>query len=308
MLRLVDVTNRTSTGITFFTEEIKVDDVVPYVVFDTSTGTSINTMKDYYCWRPKTVKTSTGATDVNFIIDNTSIYPSYESGPPDYSLLDPSLFRVMTFQEYQILQGVLIRLDLVRRRLPNPGTGISSTDGIGQDGVVSFAGGFEKKMTVGEIMQMMAGTIVELNASSPQTYFWPEFMALEDDKSSNPYLAKGIPYDMVEIASIGTIIRCLVAIGILEVDISFTTSDSGLQLTFDRVGHVKTWYDAMLKEYEDAKVLFKMNHANHSGVGVGTVPWAAYGIWGTMMNNVTQGGQLAFSSLLGFAYRGNVPM
>jgi hypothetical protein len=307
MLRLVDVTSVTSSGITFYTEEVTSEGYVPYIVYDTDTVTSLASMRDYYCWRALTVASSTG-DGVTFEASNTYKYPSYEADVADYTLFDPSLFRIMTFQEFQILQNTLIRLDLVRRRMPNPGAGLSSIDGVGQDGIVSYTGGFEKKMAVDEIMRMMEGAIVELNATSPQTYFWPRFMSLADDKRSSPYLSQGMPYDMLDIATLGTMIRCLMALGILEIDISFSTSDSGLQLTFDRDTKIKSWYDAMLTEYKESKTLFKWNYANHSGVGIGTVPWAAYGIWGTMMNNVTYGGQLAFSSLLGFAYRGNTPM
>ena len=309
MLRLVDITSRIATSITFRTSEVVTEDVVPYVVYDTSTGIDINAFDDYYAWRPVTTLTSTGAETTDFTINNSNIYPSYTDPITDYTQLNPKLFCVMSFNEYEMLHNVLTRFDLVRKRLPNPGVGISSTDGVGQNGVVSFAGGHEKKMTVREIMQMMVGTIIEINGTPPRTGYFPSFQTSDTDKISNPYQKNlGFPYDMSELVIIGTLIRCLIATGIMEVDMSFTVSDSGLQLTFDRVSHIKGWHDALLADYKEQKSLFKWNHANHAGVGIGTTPWAAYGIWGTLMNNASYGGQLSLHSVLGFTARGNVPM
>jgi len=306
MLRLVDVIERETDSVTFQTTELVADDLVTYVVYDTSTG--VANMEDYYGWRTTTTADDDGES-VEFSIDDSTKYPSYISSLTDYSILRPALFRVMTLHEYLILDDVLTRLDLVRRRLPNPGFGVSSTNDVGQNGTVTFAGGFEKKMTVGEIMRMMEGTIVELNSTSPQTSFWPMYSNMDNDKVSNPYRQQGgIPYDMRDLVVLGTMIRCLMALGILEVDLSFSSSDSGLQITFDRASHVKGWHDALLQEYKESKAQFKWNHANHAGVGVGTTPWAAYGIWGTLMNNVSNGGQLALNSVLGFNASGNVPM
>lgn len=309
MLRRVDITSIGNTQIAFSTEELVDADLVAYVVYDTSTGNSPNVIDDYPAWRCITTKTSTGATTVQFSISNSNLYPSYARQIVDYTTLNPRLFKVMTLQEYDILQDVLIRFDLVRRRLPNPGVSISSIDGVGEDGVVAFTGGNEKKKSVEEIMRMIVGSVLEINGLPPRTAFWPFFETVEGDKINNPYMRpQGLPNDMIELIKLGALIRCLISAGIMEVDISFSTSDSGLQLTFERHSAVKGWHDALLQQYDKDKTLFKWNHANHAGVGVGTVPWAAYGIWGTLMNNVSSGGQLALTSILGFSARGNVPM
>jgi hypothetical protein len=215
----------------------------------------------------------------------------------------------MSLQEYQILHDILIRFDLVRKRLPNPGVTVQGSDGYGEDGAISFVGGYEKKMTVFEIGQMMEGTIVELNASSPRTFFWPLYQIAEDDKINNPYMkSMGIPTDMLEPIKLGVLIRCLTALGILEIDISFSTSDSGLQLTFDRAGQIKGWADMLLNQYKEMKALFKWNHANHAGIGLGTSGFMGLGIYGTLLNNVSAGGALALNSVLGFSGRGSVQM
>ena len=305
MLESFNIVQRNDTTITFTSSEIEDADYVVFVVYDTSTGVSL--LDDYYCWKTTTYESSTG--DIYFDIDNTKLYQSDATNISNYGVFNRRSFYVLTYIEYQMLMDLLIRLDLVRRRLPNPGFGVSSVNDIGQNGMVTFSGGFDKKMTVGEIMYMMAGAIVEINASPPRTFFWPMFYDSESDSVYNPYYKNmGVPYDMRDLVVLGTLIRCLVALGILEVDINFSTTDSGLQITFDRVGSIKGWHDQLLAEYKEMKSLFKWNHANHAGIGVGTAPWAVFGIWGTLMNNVQAGGALALSSLLGFNQRGNVPL
>ena len=311
MLRLVDVSEWTTDHITFTTEEITAENLTMYVVYDTSTGVSVNSRDDYYAWRCFSVLTSTGSSTYKFTINNSTLYPSYTSPIADYTTLSPRLFCVMTYQEYATLSDVIIRLDLVRKRLPNPGIGIASTDGIGEDGNVAYTGGYEKKMMVSEVMRMVEGTIVELNGCSPRTFFWPVFYDKDADKINNPYLRSGVSYgmpqDMMQLVVLGTLLRCLISTGILEVDISFSTSDSGLQLTFDRASHIKGWHDTLLTEYKDMRYIFKMNH--YSGpFGVGTIPYAAMGPFGTLFNNAMSGGTLSLNTVLGFTARGNIPM
>lgn len=311
MLRLVSITSQTATEVRFQTEEIDIADSMPYVMYDTSTGAtySLGMTEDYYGWRAKTVLTSAGAIDTYFDINNTNLYPGTSTAPGSYAVLRPSLFKIMTYQEYIIVQNVITRLDLVRRRYPNPGFSVNTTNSVGQDGTVSFAGGYEKKLTIGEIGNMMEAAIVEINATSPMTTFWPRYAQESADKFKNPYNAvSGMPYDMIEVATLATLIRCLMALGILEVDLSFTASDSGLQITFDRVGHIKGWHDALLTQYNELKLQFKMNWACHSGVAVGTLPYASVGLWGTLLNSAMSGGSLAYSTLGGIGGRGNVPL
>lgn len=312
MLRLVDIISRTSTGISFRTEELLEEDLMIYVIYDSYTNETLPTAatrEDYIGWRVATTLTSTGATAADFVIDNTTLYPTYTTAIPDYTLLSPKQLYVMSFQEYQIIHNVITRFDLVRKRIPNPGYGITSANAIGQNGTVSFAGGHEKKMTVGELGQMMEGAMLELNGTPPRTSFWPIYATTDADKIRNPYMKyNGIPQDIQELIQMGTLLRCLISTGLLEVDISFSTSDSGLQLTFERVSHVKGWFDALLADYKEQKTLLKWNYANHGGVGVGTIPWTLQGPFGTLMNNASYGGSLALSSVLGFTARGNVPL
>lgn len=298
MIRLLDVVSRNATEVMFKTPEISTVDTIPYVVYDTSTG--VANMEDYIGWRSLTF-TSTGSTDLYFKIDNTNLYPSYLDPITDYSTLRPALFKVMSFTEYNILQHVLTRLDLVRRRLPNPGYTVSSTNSVGQNGTVSMSGGFDKKFSVTELVQMIEGAIIEINWTSPMTYFWPLYMTAAQEVQTNPYSrSEGLPFAMVDLITQGAILRALVAWGILEIDMSFSTSDSGLQITFDRVAHVKGWHDSLLMDYQKQKDLFKMNFANHSGVGIGSTPYALQGIFGTALNNVSSGGNLSMTSLLGW--------
>src|SRR5271157_997484 len=206
MLRLVDIVEKTTDHIKFITEEISSADSVVYVVYDTSTG--LSNLEDYYSWRAITVLTSTGSKSVFITIENSNIYPSVSTTPTDYSTLNSRLFLLLTFLEYQILSDVLIRLDLVRRRLPNPGYTLSSTNDIGQNGTVAFSGGFYKKMTADEIIHMMAGTIVEINATPPRTALWPMFQNINADKKNNPYFGfSGMPYEFRDLVTLRTVIR-----------------------------------------------------------------------------------------------------
>ena len=309
MLRLVDMTLRTTTGITFNTSEISTSDKMAYVVYDTLTGASYlqGLTEDYYCWRATTVLTSTGATDVNINIDNTNLYPSFSSTIPDYTVLKPALFTIVTYQEYIVLQNVLTRFDAVRRRMPNPGFTVSSTNNIGQDGAVSFAGGFEKKATITEIMSMIQATFFSFNVASPRTFFYPQFATKAQDANPNPYMAGGgVPTEVLDLISTGALIRCLVFMGLLEIDISFSSSESGLQITFDRGSQIKGWHDTLVTNFLKEQNDIKMNYANHAGVGMGTMPYASMGLVGQLMNSAGSGGAIPYSTIMGFNIRGSV--
>lgn len=310
MLRLVDITEQDTTHIRFETEEINDEDMIAYVMFDTSSG--ISTMQDYYSWRSTT--TTTDTTDVYAIeIDNTTKYPKVSADISDYNIFDPALFKVMTWAEHEIIQMLLTRVDLIRRRFPNPGVTISDTDGVGQQGVLSFSGGWDKKFALEELRQMIEGTLIEINVHPPATPYYWAYNNTAADKLANPYQRNtgisGIPYEFVDLIVQGAMIRCLNAWGVLEIDISFSTSDSGLTITYDRVGKIASWMQNLLNEYKNQKDFIKMNFVNSYGVGVGTMPFGATALWGMMMNNVTgPTGMTPLSSMLGFGIRANSPM
>ena len=308
MLRLVDITEQDTTHLKFETEEIRDEDMVAYVMYDTSTG--IADMNDYYSWRAST--TSTGDSGIFALdIDNTTKYPKVEDDIGDYNIFDKKLFKVMTWAEYEVIQMLLTRIDLVRRRLPNPGVTISDTDNIGMGGVVSFAGGWDKKFTLEELRQMVDGALIEINIHPPTTEQWWAYTATDIDKISNPYIrtqTPGVLYETLDTLVLGALIRCLMAWGILEIDINFSTSDSGLTITYDRVGQISSWMQNLLSDYQERKYYLKMNSVNSFGVGVGSYPFAAMGWVGTAMNQVSQSGITPMSSMLGFGLRGNVPL
>jgi hypothetical protein len=308
MLRLVDIPYQDTTTVTFYTEEILAEDVMTYVVYDTSTG--YTTLQDYYAWRATTY-TSTGMDGVGFVISNAELYPKYTPSITDYSILDKQLFYVVSSAEYQILKHVLDRIDLVRKRLPNPGTVIEDIDGIGDGGVVSMAGGYPKKFSISEVMRFIEGALIEINIHPPSTQFYWNFTSSDVDKINNPYLkesAVGIPYRITDLLVQGAMIRALVAWGILEVDLNFTTSDSGLQITYDKVNYVASWMDRLLVSYQKEKELVKWDFANHAGIGVGSLPYEATGIFGTALNMIQHSGIMPLTSMLGFNIRTNVPL
>lgn len=309
MLRLVDITEHDSTHLSFETSEIEDQNIVAYVMYDTSTG-SESILRDYYSWR--CITTSTGEEDVFALeIDNTTKYPKVEDDIPDYSIFNRKLFKVMTWAEHELIQMLLTRIDLIRRRFPNPGVTISDTDNIGETGVVGFAGGWDKKFSLEELRQMIEGSLIEVNWHPPSTEFWWVFGDEEKDSMYNPYnrtSLTGVPYDLFDVIIQGAVIRCLCAWGILEIDLSFSTSDSGLTITYDRVGPISSWMQNLLTSFEKQKILAKMNYVNSAGIGVGSYPYAAMGIYGSMMNMIQSGGTVPLSSMLGFHLRSNVPL
>jgi len=308
MLRLFNIASQLPTSVTFTTSEISDANYMPYVVYDTSTG--YTTLEDYYAWRAITY-TSTGMTGTSFVIQDSNLYPSTTPVFGDYSTLNPRLFSAMSFIEYYVLRCVLDRLDLVRRRLPNPGAVIEDVDGMGNRGVVSVAGGYDKKFSVEELMRFIEGALIEINIHSPATNFYWNFTTSDQETITNPYyreVATGIPYKFVDLIVQGSVIRALMAWGILEIDLNFVTSDSGLQITYDKVGHVASWMDRLLTEYSKQKDFVKFDCVNSYGVGVGSMPFAATGIFGYAMNMIQNSGIVPLSSMLGFNIRSNIPL
>ncbi len=310
MIQNFDITNQISSAVTFSTETLTVDDYKCYIVYDTSTGAT--TLEDYYSWRATTY-TSTGLTDAaGLTISNSNLYPKLSASISDYTLLNPYLFYILTVSEHYVLMNVLDRIDLVRKRLPNPGAVIEDVDGMGTAGsVASVAGGYPKKFAISELMRYIEGALIEINIHPPATNFYWNFTTTEIEKITNPYIkesATGIPYSYIDLLVQGAMIRALVGWGLLEIDLHFITSDAGLQITYDKVGYVQTWMDRLLQEYTRQKELIKWNFANHAGVGVGSLPYAATGIWGSAMNMIEHSGIMPLTSMLGFNIRSNIPM
>ncbi len=307
MIRLYSIPSITSTGIVYRTEELTEPGLVPYVVFDTSTG--VVDMEDYIAWRTKTYKTSTGDVYVNFNVNNSCLYPGHTAAIADYRNLPTRLMNILTFDEYLLLKNLLIRIDMVRRRYPNPGTVINDTDGIGDGGVVSFSGGWEKKFTIEELISFIEGSLVEVNIHPPATFFYWNFLSEEEDKVTNPYMSRNrLPYKLSDLIVQGAMIRALIAWGILEVDVNFSTSDSGLSLTYDRVGHVSGWTDKLLAEFKNQKDFIKWDCVNSYGVAVGTLPYSSLGIMDAVANMTSSSGVLSMNTLLTGWQKGAMPL
>ena len=311
MLRFHDILETTEEKIDVSVDplEINAEDRTTYVVYDTSTG--MVEKEDYYSWRSLTKKIETSSGDVlGFTIDNDSLFPKFSSSIDNYTNLDPKLLYIMSTHEYWILKSFLTRIDLVRRRLPNPGRFIEDIDGLGDGGVVGFAGGYDKKFSIDEIKEFIEGALIEVNIHPPATNHWWAYCTNNQDKMSNPYYTSaGVPVKLLDLVVQGAMIRALHSWGILEIDLHFSTSDSGLQITYDRVGHVSGWLDRILNEYKVQKDFIKFDSVNSMGAGVGTYPYAATGIWGAAMGMIQGGsGIVPLSSMLGFHIRANTPM
>lgn len=309
MIQVLDVVEQATSSITFTTEELTSDDYRCYVVYDTSTGHT--TLNDYYSWRVDTY-TSTGLTNAcGFVINNSCLYPRLTTPISDYSSLNTSLFYGLTRTEHFILMSLIDRIDLVRKRLPSPGTVIEDVDGFGDNGIASVAGGYYKKFSVSELMRYIEGTLIEINLHPPATTFYWDFTTTDTDAITNPYIrqtAVGVPYPFVDLVIQGAMIRALVSWGLLEVDLHFSTSDSGLTITYDKSMQVQSWMDRILTTYTKEMDLLKWNYANHAGVGLGSLPYSATGVWGTAMNMIANSGIMPLTSMLGFNIRSNTPL
>lgn len=307
MLRLVNIAEQDNTHLTFETEEIPLEDFIVYVMYDTSTG--ITDLNDYYSWRTITTTTDDEAIFA-FAINNSKKYPGTENDVGNYSVFNTKLFKSMTWAEYELIQMLLTRIDLIRRRFPSPGVTISDVDYVGQGGVVGFGGSWDKKFSLEELRQVIDGTLIEVNIHPPSTDFWWTHSRDAVDKAYNPYyrINSGVPYNFIDLLVQGAVIRCLQAWGILEIDINFSTTDSGLTISYDRVGHITTWMQHLLNEYKVQKDFIKMDTVNSFGVGIGTYPFAVSAMWGAAMNMISQGGTIPLSSMLGFGIRANTPM
>ena len=309
MLRFFDLVTQTSTGLTFSTPDINVTNFVPYVVYDTSTG--YTPLNDYYVWRSVTEENVVDPDTSLFQINDSLLYPSLSTPLGDYQVLDPSLISVLSYIEYVTLKQVIQRVDLVRKRLPNPGIVIESNDGYGNNGVASVAGGYDKKFSVQELMGFIEGALIEVNIHPPATEFYWSYTTLDVEKLNNPYRMQhytGIPYKLVDLIIQGAVIRALYAWGLLEVDLQFSTSDAGLQITYDKVGSVAGWVDRLLNEFVRQKGFIKYDCVNSHGIGVGSYPFMATGIWGTAMSMIQHSGTIPMTSMLGFNLRSNVPL
>jgi len=311
MVRLLTIPSITTTSISFSTYEIQQDQSIAYVVYDTSTG--IMGMNDYYVWRTITA-TSTGNAGpypALFQIDNTTLYPAYSTPITDYTTLNPRLLYVVTLQEAQLIENLLTRLDLVRRRLPNPGRTVTADSSVGEGGVVSQAGGFEKKFTVKELISFIEGAVVEINIHPPAVQFYWWWTTVASEKTPNPYrtiASGGVPQSWMDLIVQGAMIRALISWGIFEVDTYFNASDNGLSIVYDRVNYVSSWFDKLLAEFKSQKDLIKWDCVNSAGVGVGTVAFSATGIVGQAANMLSSGGIMAMNSLMGFNLRGFTPL
>lgn len=314
MVKMFDIFEKTSTGIGIRVSKKIIPDVdyAVYAIYDTSTG--VVGLPDYYLWRCVTTATPDTVTNhddyVDILINNSSIYPSYSPTVTNYLQLSNRLLKLITGQELEILNNVMLRVDMVRKRLPNPGVVIDSTANVGDNGVVDYSGGFSKKFTVEEYLQFINGSLIEINITPPATKMWWTFVPNDIDMNPNPYLATntGVPIKVSDLIVQGSIIRSLVAWGLLEVDIAFNSTDSNLSISFDRGGAVQSWMAALTNEFTRQLKIAKWDFVNSYGVALGTSPYQLLGLWGNMCGTLSQNGSLSVNTLMGYGYTASRPL
>ena len=306
MIRFFSVVDKTATGLTLRVDRqlMPTENSIAYIIYDTdpaSTG-----LEDYYIWRCEI--RATPSTVIGFeqymdlTVDNTTLFPPFGAQPADYMLLNNGLLKIISVQELEVFSALRTRIDTVRARLPNPGTYINDTDGIGDGGIVAYAGGYYKKFSVEEYLTFIQGALIEINITAPKTEFWWEFFSKAIDLNPNPYMRKGrgIPTSITDLLVLGASIRAMYAWGLLEVDMGFQTNDSGLAITFQRAPQVAAWVDKFINDYNSKKAQIKMDFVCSTGVGVGTSPFYLTGLWGKMVGMTSINGTIALNSLLGF--------
>lgn len=313
MVKMFDIFEKTSTGIGIRISRKIIPDnnYVVYAIYDTSTG--VVGLPDYYLWRCVTTNTPDTVANyedyVDIRIDNTAVYPSYSPNIPNYLTLSNHLLKLITGQELDVLNNVMLRVDMVRKRLPNPGVVIDSTANVGDNGVVDYAGGFAKKFSIDEYLSQMNGALIEINITPPATTMWWDFVPNDYDLCSNPYRSnhRGVPVKITDLIVQGSIIRALVAWGLLEVDIAFDSIDSNLSIRFDRQSAVQSWMTTLTNEFTRQLKLAKWDFVNSYGVAIGTSPYQLLGLWGNMCGSLSQNGVMSVNTLMGYGYTASRP-
>lgn len=239
---------------------------------------------------------SNGGTSVTaFGISNENLYPILRPKLPDYNVLRPLQFNVMTEMEWDIILSSLRYIDLVRSRHPNLG---QRKLGMG------FSGGFEKKFSIEELLDFLHQTVVEMNIHPPATMFWFQYVATPSSSSGsyNPYFVQsGIPYFWKDALVKGVVIKAILSRQIYEIDTNFNISDSGLSITYDRDSRLSGVLQGLIEQFQDLKKKIKWQHAPHGGSGIGTFfGFGGNPIYQNVINSLNLTGSIGLRSLSPF--------
>lgn len=241
-----------------------------------------------------------GGVDIPaFSISNNMKYPIMRPDVPDYSLFRSMQFNILTDMEWKLVQAILKRLDLVRRRYPNLG---QRQLGLG------ISGGFEKKFSIEEILDFIYQTVVEMNLHAPSTKFWFGFNTSGNRVMShiNPYMSEyGVPFEWYDAIIDGSMIKALLARQIFEIDTNFNISDQGISISYERDSKIGSVLAGLVSEFDKKKTRIKWQYAPHSGSAVGTYfGFAGYHYFNQVMNMLSTNGTIALRSLAPY-YAGN---
>lgn len=240
---------------------------------------------------------SNGGTSVTaFGISNENLYPILRPKVPDYNVLRPLQFNILTEMEWDIILSSLRFIDLVRSRHPNLG---QRRLGMG------FSGGFEKKFSIEELLDFLHQTVVEMNIHPPATMFWFQYTSSSQNGSVgnyNPYYVQtGIPYFWKDALVKGVVIKALLSRQIYEIDTNFNISDSGLSITYDRDARLGGVLSGMIEQFQSLKKGIKWQHAPHGGSGIGTFfGFGGNPIYQNVINSINLAGQVGLRSLSPF--------
>jgi len=217
----------------------------------------------------QTYSTAGDLANINVMpLSNPGMFSNQQTrGFSGYNQLFPENLHVTTPLEYLVLKQLIVRLDHVRRRYPSR---------------------FEKKYSVDELLVCVEAALVDVNLTPPRTNFWwlysPEVTGQVQVNPMTSPGGQGVPEILFNLIVQGAIIHALITKGILEVDLNFSYSDQGIQLTYDNASHYSSWYDRMLAGYTQQKTLLKQNF-RPKGLAIGTI--AEFGLgWFGMINSM----------------------
>lgn len=240
-----------------------------------------------------------GVAFPTFTTTNDVLYPIMRPQIPSYNVFRNLQFNVITEYEWKIVQSVLKKVDMVRRRYPNLG---QRQLGLG------IAGGYEKKFSIEEILDFLYQTVVEINLQGPSTKFWFEFNDARGSfvSANNPYMASlGVPFELYPLLVDGTVIKALLSRQLFEIDTNFNISDQGISITYDKDSKLSSVISGLIAGYEKQKESAKMQYLPHSGSAVGTFfGYAGHNYFNTVASMLTENGVLALKSLVPY-YSGN---
>lgn len=277
--------SKTASQATILTPELNKAGFRTFVVYDTSTGSAeaadipdnLACTQNYYRWRTSTGAFDSGLGAYPINITNRQFYPLQQNTALDYTRMKDENLHVLTYDEFNIVQQLARRVDMVNRRFPNS---------------------FEKKFSYGELLSFIHQATIEVDVHPPATKFWYMFTNVTDEGAANqsqplnPFMMTTgnglrVPFEWHSIIIEGALLLALIEQGILEVDVNFSYSDQGITVQYNNFQPLQSMYQMLIEKWTEKKHLLKMNYFRP--MGIGTMDFAS-GLVGAVSNMLGDAG------------------